>query len=295
MHGTAAPMKRFFCVLAQVFLFAAVLQGQSSVWKISSENGNSIFLGGSVHILRAEDYPLPAEFDMAYKKASVLVLEADIDRMEDPEVIQKTIRKMVLPENQTLRSVLGESVYRRFEEKCIELGIPPQSLKRFKPSIAVNMLTMAELQMLGFSQFGVDQYYLSKAKEDGKSLDFLESVDFQVDLLTDLGYGYENEYILYSLDDFENTEQGIPVLIEEWKSGGSSDMNQSLAEMKEVFPTVYQKMVSDRNSSWMPILEEYLNSEIIELVIVGLAHLHGPDGLLDQLERRGYTAEQLRF
>ena len=59
----------------------------ATLWEISKD-GNSIFLTGSVHLLRPQDLPIPAAFDYAYKNSSVLVLETNVDRMEDPDIVE---------------------------------------------------------------------------------------------------------------------------------------------------------------------------------------------------------------
>jgi len=89
--------------------------GYATLWEIS-KNGNSLFLAGSVHLLRSQDYPMPAAFDYAYKKSSVLVLETDVDRMEDPDIVEYMNEKFMLPEGQTLQTVLDEDVYSRLEK-----------------------------------------------------------------------------------------------------------------------------------------------------------------------------------
>ncbi len=63
-------------LLPCLLLIPAIAQGQSSVWKIS-KGAQTLYIGGTCHILRLDDYPLPAEFDLAYAAADKLVLEVD--------------------------------------------------------------------------------------------------------------------------------------------------------------------------------------------------------------------------
>ncbi|MDR0693823.1 MAG: TraB/GumN family protein [Prevotellaceae bacterium] len=41
-------------------------------------------------------------------------------------------------------------------------------------------------------------------------------------------------------------------------------------------------------------MENYLSGDKVTLVIVGLAHLHGSDGLLDILKNKGYEIKQVK-
>lgn len=286
-------MKKLITLIAVVALSFSFGFAQSAVWEIS-KNGNTLYLGGSVHLLRAEDFPLPKEFDVAFDKSELLVLEADIEQMSNPEVAQGMMAQAILPDNATLQTVLDAETYKLLEAKCAEFSISIADVAQLKPAMIVNVLEMLKLQQIGFTPQGVDVYYLAKAKEKNEKLDFLETVDFQINLLLNMGKGYENEFVKYSLDDFENIEKEITTLIPEWRNGKENSSALDIKEMKDKFPTVYKSMFSDRNNNWIPQIETYLNDKTVEFIIVGFAHLLGEDGLLAQLKNKGYTVKQVQ-
>jgi uncharacterized protein len=265
----------------------------SSVWKISKD-GKSLFLGGSVHILRNEDFPLPKAFDIAFEQSSMLILEANVDEMEEEWIMQYLMTQLFLPDNQTLNSVLNPETYVILQAKCKQYGIPMDSISKLKPSIIVNMLSALEMQKLGFAQEGVDLHYLKKAKKINRPLGFLESVEVQIDMLVNMGDGYEDDFVRYSLHDMNSTEIGLEDIVAEWRKGKASSTEISVLEMRKQWPILYKTLLSDRNSAWMPKIINYLATETPEFIIVGLAHLHGPDGLLKQLADSGCTVEQLK-
>lgn len=49
-----------------LYCLSTVTVANSSVWKIS-KNNDHIFIGGTIHILPEEEFPLPNEFLNAYK------------------------------------------------------------------------------------------------------------------------------------------------------------------------------------------------------------------------------------
>ena len=55
------------CLLTPFHLFA-----ETSLWKIS-KGDTHLFIGGTIHVLSTADYPLPEEFESAYKKSEVIV------------------------------------------------------------------------------------------------------------------------------------------------------------------------------------------------------------------------------
>ena len=248
-------------------------------------------MGGSVHILREADYPLPDEFDRAYSQSAMLVIETDVEQMANENVEQYLLSRMFLPGNQTLRSVLNPRTYELLDAAFREYGQRLDGFIRFKPSMVVNVLALMQMQKMGFVEEGVDFNYLAKARNENKPVAYLESIETQIDLIVTMGDGYENDFVMYSLYDMESTETELSALLDEWKNGRSSKTEEALLEMKNEWPQIYRTVVTDRNNAWMPQIERYLASGTVSFVIVGLAHIHGPDGLLQQLKNAGYTVE----
>ncbi len=56
---------------------------------------------------------------------------------------------------------------------------------------------------------------------------------------------------------------------------------------------MYQRLLVERNKNWMPKIEALFTRRGRALVVVGAAHLVGPDGLLAMLRSKGYIVEQL--
>ena len=295
-------MKRIISTCALVLILTGVFSCDSgpppdkpgsSVWQVSRK-GNTLFLGGSIHILRDTDFPLPKEYDQAFSKSSILVLEADIEQMAGEEITQYITSRMLLPDDITLQLILDTDTYETLRVKCNEYGFTINNVSKFKPSMVITILTLFQIQEFGFTRQGVDIHYLEMARSENKPVEYLETVKTQIDALVAMGDGYENDYVRYSLNDLENTENGITTLLTDWRRGAASSTETTLAEMKEKWPEIYKTMLTDRNAAWMPQLEKFLASEQVYFVIVGLAHLHGPDGLLRHLKKSGCKVKRVR-
>ena len=157
----------------------------------------------------------------------------------------------------------------------------------------MTVLSVLQIQKKGFTQQGIDQYYLDSAKKENKPVRFLETVQYQISVLVGMGEGYENDFVRYSLQDMDNTNTAIETLVSEWKKGSASISEVALTEMKQEWPLIYKTLVTDRNNAWTPQILGFLVSGQVHFVIVGYLHLHGEDGLLRQLENFGCTVEQL--
>ena len=282
-----------FACISSAAPIRAYGQSGSSVWKISKD-GNTIFLGGSVHILRDEDFPLPEEFDRAFNQSSMVILEANVEELSDQSAVQYLMERMMLPPGTTLQSVLDSETWELLKAKCGEYEISLESISRLKPSMIITILTVAEIAKFGFIQQGVDSYYFEKAKEAEKPLDFLETVEEQINLIVTMGEGYENDFVKYSLHDLDASVKELLSIVSGWKKGEATYTESELTVMKETWPMLYKTLLVDRNTAWLPRLEAYLTTVPVEFVIVGLAHLYGPDGLLHLLENSGCTVEQVK-
>ncbi|HHI92113.1 MAG TPA: TraB/GumN family protein [Gammaproteobacteria bacterium] len=280
-----------WCLILMV-LYAAPGFAETSLWRIS-KGANELFMGGTIHVLSKTDYPLPAAFDAAYKKSAKLVFETDIDASQAPTFAQAMLQRMMLPDDRTLKDTLRPDVYAQLEKFGTTRGIPMVMLEKMRPAMAVITLTFMELQRLGMAGEGVDNYYYQRAKTDKKTLGHLESNEQQLDFMTNMGKGRENDFVLYSLKDLQDIADIMQSLKRAWRNGNSAEMEAlSLVSMRQDFPQIYQQLLVERNQRWLPRIESMLNDPGTEMVLVGALHLVGEDGVLHALRKKGYRIEQ---
>lgn len=284
--------------MKKVFLFTLVLftatlvNAQTSVWKVTGK-GTTMYLGGTVHLLRASDFPLPAQFDSAYAHSSAITLETNADELQKPEIAQKMMLKMMLTDGKTLKNVLSDTSYKALEKLCTSLGLPIANLAPLKPSMVILMATAMKLQQMGFSTDGVDKTFATKAKNDGKKILFLETIEQQIDFLANMGLGNENALVMQSLEDLEKTEKEFPELVNAWRTGSDKEMSKNADLMKKEYPDIYKSLLVDRNNNWLPVIESYLSTPETEFVLVGSLHLYTTDGIVKMLKDKGYKVEQM--
>jgi len=283
-------MKRILIFLL-LPLFTTGAIAQTSIWKVS-KGGKEVYLAGSVHILKASDYPLPEEFDAAFALSQKVVFETDIGKLEDPQMAQTVMAKAMLEGDKTLSDILSEEVYKMLEEETAKMSIPLTALARFKPAMVVVTMSGIQMQKMGITSDGVDQFYYKKSNEEGKEIGFLETVEEQLDVLMNMGKGNEDEFVKYSISDMNNMGETLDELTATWRDGSSKVMKQQLKEMEDMYPGIYESLLVNRNNNWMPQIENYFNDDQTEFVVVGSLHLHGKDGLLAMLKDKGYKVKQ---
>ncbi len=285
-------MKHLFFTAAILFLISFTAYTQSSVWKVEG-NDTEFYIGGSIHILRNQDYPLPDEFYEAYENSDILTTELDINEMNNPQNAMKMQQKLMFQDGKTLSSVLSENVYNKLDSVGKTLGLNIKMMDKFKPSMVIITLTFQSLQKLGVTSQGVDAHFTDKATRDEKSLLFLETFDEQLGFLESMGEGNEDEFVLYSIEDIKNNEDEFIDMIEDWKSGRQELILDQMKDFKQNYPDIYETLLVKRNNNWMSHLEDYLKTPEVEFVIVGAAHLVGSEGVLNKLKQKGFKVSQL--
>ncbi len=277
-----------------LFIFPAVCFSETSLWQIS-KNGNELYLGGTIHVLKKEDYPLPVEFAKAFKKSDILVFETDIEKAKSPEFAQKMVQMFTYPPGKSIKEAIDRKTFSKLKKHLTERNIPIDLFLHYKPSMIVLMLTVIELQKMGMVDIGVDEYFYKKAKQAGKETTYFETTDEQLKFLLVMGNGNENEMIMSTINDMNKMETMMAVIRSAWLKGDENKMAEmTLADMIRDYPDMYQTLLVKRNNNWMPHIERMMNDKKVEMVLVGALHLVGKDGLLQQLRSKGYSVKQFR-
>ncbi|MCF6345949.1 MAG: TraB/GumN family protein [Thiomicrorhabdus sp.] len=282
-------------LIISLLAFAVSASAKSPLWKVS-KGDDYLFIGGTIHMLNKNDYPLPVEFETIYNQSEHLVFETDMEKIELPETQEKMSQKMRYQDGSTLKDHLSPKTYEALVDYLNESDMPTELInliKEHKPAMASLMLTVHELIKLGVDSPGVDDFYYKKAKKDSKSLGKLETVDQQLNFIAALGENNPDEFIAYTLRDIKQLPQLFNELKTAWKTGDIQTLDDiGILPMKKDFPSAYQNIVVQRNNAWIPQIEMMIKTKEIEMILVGALHLAGEDSVLEKLKKLGYTIEQ---
>ncbi len=267
-------------------------RGKDFLWKISSP-GATGYLLGSVHVLESTAYRSDPAFESAFRKAQIVVFETDLDQLDSKEVQRRLLYRGSYPKGESLRQSIPEKLYSRVEKTAGELGLPPEALNRFRPWFCAMTLANLKLAALGFNpEKGVDRYYYQKARSSGKKTLGLETPADQIDIFADMSPGTQEKFLKQSLDDLEDARRQVEKILAAWKAGDTGKVESLLLKSLRDDPGLYRRLVVQRNQRWRKTLEHLLEGHENFLVVVGAAHLVGPDGLVALLRARGFSVEQ---
>jgi uncharacterized protein YbaP (TraB family) len=280
-------------VLAANFAFADGDQ-LLPMWQVEGRN-NTVYLLGSVHLLRASDHPLPAAIDAAYDNAETLVMELDMDDMDPLETQAVVAELSTIGDGRTLEELVGRQRYASVEKQSAELGIPLEMFSGSEPWFVAITIEQLMLMRAGLeSQHGVESHFVGKAATDGKEILGLETIRQQLGFLDGMSMNAQRDLLMQVLEESTELEESMDELIRAWRNGDTRFLEENmLAEMKK-HRELYRAIVLNRNQDWVNQINRLLGKSDNYLVIVGALHLIGDDGVPAQLERRGHTVNQMQ-
>jgi len=255
---------------------------------------NTVYLLGSIHLLRQRDYPLPSAIDLVYDEADIIVMELDMDDLDFVDVFT-TMRELGVLDGATrLRDLLGSELHAQAAAAAEATAVPLELLQDSEPWLAA--ITVQELLAMraGFSaELGVERYLSDKAANDGKPIVGLETVAEQLGYLDGLAMDAQNQWLVHSLVDGLRIEMLADPLVTAWRVGDIDYLERELIHEAKMSPAVHDALLVQRNRSWIDKIVNYLDDQEDYLVVVGAAHLVGDDGVVDLLAKRGVAISQL--
>ena len=170
---------------------------------------------------------------------------------------------------------------REFTNKLMVKPIPVSTLI---PYICVQVVHLGSFAHLNLT-----------AKKTNKDRIYLETIKDQVDFISNMGIGNEENFIKYILDEIDKSSVQIPLVHQAWKNGDTQILENYMNEFKTIFPKAYEIMISKRNNKWIGKIEKMFDSKDIEYVLVGFAHLAGEDSVLKKLKALGYKIQRVKI
>jgi uncharacterized protein YbaP (TraB family) len=246
-------------------------------------------LMGSVHVLPQRAHPLPAALEAAYASATLLVEETDLDALADPTLQARLLERGHEDRPGGLKAQIGAPLYAKLQKHAGALGMPLPVCEELRGWMCALMLELFPLQQAQFlAEFGLDQYFYARAREDGRTVAGLETAEEQTRLFTDLPDALSAQMMKQAVDHKAFAAQSPEELFRIWRTNDVATLEKLMKDMKLRYPQLYERLLSARNRAWTPKLAGYLAGEAPTLVIVGAGHLVGPDGLVAALRAKGF-------
>jgi uncharacterized protein YbaP (TraB family) len=294
MRRLAIRWRLLGLTLSCVVLSSAVRAdgGLHALWELHGKH-NTVYILGSIHVLRPTDYPLAPAVLNAYGNAKSIFMEVNLQEIDSQQMQMELLASARLPEGKTLPDILGKERYARAGALAREVGIDISIFDAFAPWFVAEAISQLQLQQLGFQPTsGVEMFFLEHARSDGKSVAGLETVHDQIALFTALSLDAQADYLISSLEEAHDLPKEVDDLVHAWQRGDTVWFADQLKSEFGRDPALYQSVLVARNRKWVPKIEALLNDNQNYLVIVGTGHLVGQGSVIELLGKDGIVATQ---
>jgi uncharacterized protein len=263
---------------------------QGLLWRVQRDGGPASYLLGTIHSTDPRLRELPPEIDRAIDESRLMAFEL----LAGGPGQERMAQAMLLPPGRNLEDVIGRELFLRALEAAAPLGVPAESLQRFKPWALGIFLGRPAVEVIRQAQ-GVpafDFWLQDEARRRGKPVMALESYEEQIEVFDGMSEAEQVAMVTDMLADHAQIEAQFNRMFRAYLKGDigvamriASDVSGvSDAAAAERFKT---RLIDDRNRIMAARIAPLLRDGGA-FVAVGAAHLPGEDGILARLEQRGY-------
>ena len=258
------------------------------LWKIS---GNGIdkasYLFGTIHMLCKEDAFLSNNLVSAIEKSDRVYLELDMDNLFE---MFGAMTKMKMSNDTTLADLLTAEEYKRVKEhfESKKTMLPFSMLETYKPLLASSLLMEGSIGC--DEQVAMEQLIMEEAKKNGKRIEGLETMAYQMSVFDSIPYKMQAQELLKSISIGDKDTDGDKEFSEMMNAYKDQDL-EKLGDMitkSDAGMMQYQDvLLNNRNRNWVEKLKILLKEKSL-VIAVGAGHLPGETGVINLLRKAGY-------
>ncbi|MEC7796963.1 MAG: TraB/GumN family protein [Pseudomonadota bacterium] len=270
---------------------APAIQGQGPALWVIKDADSTLYLFGSVHVLRPTTGWASPRVNAAFDSATDVWFE--ITNPEDQAAMMPLIQQYGLSPQTPLSSRLTPEEVAQLDVAAKTIGASAAQLDPLKPWLAALSLSVAPLVKAGYDpQSGVELALKARAQAAGKRLHGFETLEKQVGMLATLPDDVQLEFLRETLKDFDEAVEMLDSMVEAWAKGDVQALDRIVVEeMKTDAPELYKVLLVDRNTDWANQIQTLLQGSGTAFIAVGAAHLTGDDSVQSILQSRGVAVE----
>lgn len=280
------------------------------MWLVENE-GNRIYLLGSIHIGDNVVYPVNTKIKDAFEESSAIYVEANL--FDQTGGMEYFIEKSMYQDGTTIKDHIPAALHDKVV-KALELyGIPYEAYSTFKPWSLANNLNAIHASssdsLEGGQQaamLGIDLYFMTKAMLAEMPIIELEGIAFQADMFDGLSQEVQEMYLESTVDSIlepsEESEDEQDLLREwliKWQKGDHEGFTESymnsVEEEDEISKELTMMLFGERDKNMadkiMALLDEEGNTTCF--LVVGAGHFTVENSIIDRLQASGYNVQYI--
>lgn len=261
--------------------------GKHCLWRVVDAKA-PVYLLGSIHSMRKNDYPLPPVIEQAIQESQQFYFE--YDPRGDDELAKKLTAAAVLPKGVLIKQKLNPKTWNFLLSISNRKNYAWAGLRAW--AIAFFVLDYPVYERTS-SAYGLDNYIIRKARSWGRPMHGLETVDEHVNVYAGMSDIESEVYLLEAIVFAHQTDARFRETIKDWRTGNTERLFQ--LEMPDISdaPGLVPRFLQRRNIRWIPKIETAIKSGKPTMIVAGAMHFSGPQNVITMLRARGYNIEQL--
>ena len=279
------------------------------LYEVTKEGSNNkIYILGTIHVgelsnIEFADYVKKSFADSHY-------VAAEVDNEDNENDIFEEFNKMMYQDDDNIKNHLTEEQYSKLmkfiDDNDLDMGFFEKDKMNLNYYSSLIIQFISEKSGLNMEE-GIDNYFVNRAKKEGKIFMEIESSDFQDSLLLNLSDAYYVNSIISAIDNIDEEIEGVKQMFESWKKGDEEELWKDDGSIfKEEDRSKYseedikaaqefdEKVLYSRNLTMTDKLEEFFNNNYDTFFMVGQDHVVGNKGIVSHLRQRGYKVEKLK-
>lgn len=266
-----------------------VAEGDGPALWVVSDADSTIYLYGTIHLLRPTTAWGSARVDRAFDSASEVWFE--VQDPDDQSAIGPIVQRLGVSPDRPLSSLLTAEEFAALDAAARGLGASGAQLDPLRPWLASLQLAVAGILKAGFDpQAGVDRILIARANAAGKPVQGLETAEEQLGYIANLSEDAQLDMLRSSLEDFAEAETLLDQMSTAWATGDVAGLDRLVvAEIRAESPELYEAIFVRRNRNWADQIQTLLAGSGTIFIAVGSGHLAGDESVQEILEDRGVT------
>ncbi len=290
-------MKKIYLLLA-IIVIAAVNTTSSAqeniksslLWEITGKNlDKPSYLFGTMHMIPKKDFFMTKLIADKAKECEVMTFEVNMFGLSFSEKMDMV--KYLFLEDKTLKDLMNSDDYNKLKSFAVDsLGIREKKFeKRYIKLTPFGLNSIFMKMYMGKVKMYEKELY-KIARKNKREITELETIDFQLKLVTNIPLKSQIKYFLDTDNYYESK-----AIIKPYKQQ-DLDMLYSMTSGDETedeeVKAFTDKFLNERNINWVPIIISQI-SDKSSFIAVGALHLPGEKGIIELLRKKGYTVKPI--
>lgn len=268
----------------------------SLLWKVTGKGlKNPSYVFGTIHLINEKDFLFTPAMEEAFKESKAVTFEIKLDDMNNMSSQMSMMMKAFMDGGKTLRDLISKEDYELVQKHFSKIGLPLVLLERMKPMF-LSALASGDISPEKMSSGEIVSYefkLMDKAKAQNKPINGLETMEFQMSLFDSIPYEAQAKMLVDGIKSSDASEDQFRKMVELYKNQDLEGMQRMVTGDEEGFGKYEDILLVKRNQSWIPLMITAMEKQST-FFAVGAGHLPGEQGVVELLEKQGYTLTPIK-